>query len=136
MHGNPKWKYHTVRAMNRNEMKDFPVASYSWFDQTLRKRLNLRFDATLLRGESVQIVLRIVAGTYLRYMTHWSTWCMAGVMKAFDDTGDGEIDFRKFCELVMGSTKTTPNSLGIGQLPGIAHCRSYLSVTVGVRYAL
>jgi len=43
---------------------------------------------------------------------------MADVMKAFDDTGDGEIDFRKFCELVMGSSRTTANSLGIGQLAG------------------
>jgi hypothetical protein len=43
---------------------------------------------------------------------------MTGVMKAFDDTGDGEIDFRKFCELVMGSTRTTASSLGIGQLAG------------------
>ena len=61
---------------------------------------------------------------------------VAGVMKAFDDTGDGAIDFRKFCELVMGSTKATANSLGIGQLPGIAHCCLYFRVTIRVRYAL
>ena len=45
---------------------------------------------------------------------------MTGVMKAFDDTGNGEIDFRKFCELVMGSSRTTASSLGIGQLAGTA----------------
>lgn len=39
-------------------------------------------------------------------------------MKAIDDTSSGEIDFRKFCELVMGSTRTTANSLGIGKLSG------------------
>lgn len=28
-------------------------------------------------------------------------------MKAFDDTHEGSLDYRKFCELVMGSTKAT-----------------------------
>ena len=39
-------------------------------------------------------------------------------MRAFDDTGDGEIDYRKFCELVMGSTQRSASSLAIGQIPG------------------
>jgi Ca2+-binding EF-hand superfamily protein len=64
--------------------------SYEEFDHTMKKRLNLRFEPALL----------------------------SGVMKAFDDTGDGEIDYRKFCELVMGSTKNTASSLAIGQIAG------------------
>lgn len=64
--------------------------SYEEFDHTMKKRLNLRFEPALL----------------------------SGVMKAFDDTGDGEIDYRKFCELVMGSTKTTASSLAMGQIAG------------------
>ena len=36
------------------------------------------------------------------------------VMKRFDDTGDGQINYRKWCELVMDSTKEQATSLGIG----------------------
>ena len=54
--------------------------------QVLRKRLNLRFEESLLRQ----------------------------IMKEFDDTGSGELDYRKFCELVMGSKKTSASSLAIG----------------------
>ena len=54
--------------------------------QVLRKRLNLRFEESLLRQ----------------------------IMKEFDDTGSGEQDYRKFCELVMGSKKTSASSLAIG----------------------
>lgn len=39
---------------------------------------------------------------------------VTGVMKAFDDTREGNLDYRKFCELVMGSTKTTSSSLAMG----------------------
>ena len=54
--------------------------------QVLRKRLNLRFEESLLRQ----------------------------IMKEFDDTGSGDLDYRKFCELVMGSKKTSASSLAIG----------------------
>merc|ERR1712072_353568 len=60
--------------------------SYSEFEEVLRKRLNLRFEESLLRQ----------------------------IMKEFDDTGSGELDYRKFCELVMGSKKTSASSLAIG----------------------
>jgi Ca2+-binding EF-hand superfamily protein len=55
-----------------------------------KRRLNLRFEPLVLEG----------------------------IMRAFDDTGDGEIDYRKFCELVMGSTQRSASSLAIGQIPG------------------
>jgi hypothetical protein len=60
------------------------------FDACLKKRLNLRFEPLLL----------------------------ASILKSFDDTGDGKIDYRKFCEYVMGSTQRTQTSLTIGQIPG------------------
>ena len=53
----------------------------------MRKRLNLRFEPQILRG----------------------------IMKAFDDTGDGDINFRKFTFLVMGSTQQSSSSLAIGR---------------------
>ena len=37
-------------------------------------------------------------------------------MKRFDDTGDGQINYRKWCELVMDSTKEQATSLGIGHV--------------------
>ena len=63
------------------------------FDACLKQRLNLRFEPVLLQS----------------------------ILKSFDDTGNGKIDFRKFCENVLGSTQRTETSLTLGQIPGTSH---------------
>lgn len=74
----------------RNGKHNIGPCAIEEFDACLRKRLNLRFEPLLLQS----------------------------ILKSYDDTGDGKIDYRKFCEYVMGSTQRTETSLTIGQIPG------------------
>ena len=60
--------------------------SYAEFDSVMKRRLNLRFEPGLL----------------------------AELMASFDDTGTGSINYKQFCELVLGSTQNSASSLLLG----------------------
>ena len=60
---------------------------------------------------------------------------MTGVMKAFDDTCEGNLDYRKFCELVMGSTRTTSSSLAMGA-QAVSGLKNYSSTVDAIRLCI